>query len=58
MSKDKQSNTFKKNNAGLAIAFGAGAGVMFGEIVFDSTGVGIVVGTLIGIFFCAFNKVK
>jgi hypothetical protein len=58
VSKDNQLSTFKSNSAGLAIAFGAGAGVIFGELIFDSVGVGIAVGVLIGVFFCILNKVK
>lgn len=58
MSKDNQLSTFKSNSAGLAIAFGAGAGVIFGKLIFDSVGVGIAVGALIGMFYCVLNKVK
>lgn len=49
--KDKQSSTFNKNNAGLTIAYGDGSGVIFGELIFDSLGVGIAVGALISILF-------
>jgi len=34
---------------GLAIALGAGLGVIFGKFVFDNLGVGIAVGAALGI---------
>jgi hypothetical protein len=41
----------KKNNMGLGIAFGAGLGIIFGEIIFNNIGVGIGVGVALGIVF-------
>ena len=41
----------KKNSMGLGIAYGAGLGIIFGEIIFHNIGVGIAVGTALGIVF-------
>ena len=44
---------------GLAIALGAGVGIIFGEFVFGSVGVGIAIGSGIGITLfslSSFNK--
>jgi hypothetical protein len=46
---------------GSATALGAGIGIIFGEIVFNSVGVGIAIGAGIGIALCSlssFNKTK
>lgn len=40
-----------KKAMGLGIAYGAGLGIIFGEIIFNNIGVGIAVGTALGIVF-------
>jgi hypothetical protein len=41
----------KNKRMGLGIAFGAGLGIIFGEVIFNNIGVGIGVGTALGIVF-------
>jgi len=43
---------------GLAIALGAGIGIIFGELVLGSVGAGIAVGAGIGIAFASFSSAK
>jgi hypothetical protein len=45
-----------KNNMGLAIALGAGLGIVFGKFVFDDVAVGLVIGAGIGVVIGSFNK--
>ena len=47
--KQSTSKPLKAKNMGLAIALGAGLGVIFGKFVFDNLGVGIAVGAALGI---------
>ena len=56
MSEDDKSKTPKTSNMGLAIAMGAGIGIIFGEFVFDNVGIGIGIGAGIGIAFSSFNN--
>jgi hypothetical protein len=53
-----EDNTPNTSNMGLAIALGAGFGVIFGEFVFDNVGFGIAVGAALGIAFSIFSKSK
>ena len=41
MSKENKS---AKNSMGIGIAYGAGLGIIFGEIVFNDVGIGLVIG--------------
>lgn len=58
MSDNNKENTPSTSNMGLAIALGAGLGVVFGEFVFDNVGVGIAVGAALGIAFSKFSRSK
>ena len=58
MSDDNKENTPNTSNMGIAIAMGAGLGVIFGEFMFDNVGVGIAVGTALGIAFSKFGRSK
>ena len=58
MSEDDKNSVPSSNNMGLAIALGAGIGIIFGEFVFDNVGIGLVLGAGIGIAFSSFNKAK
>jgi hypothetical protein len=58
MSKDDNNKAPKTSNMGLAIAMGAGIGIIFGQFVFDNVGIGITVGAGIGIAFSSFNRTK
>ncbi|WP_438984162.1 hypothetical protein [Aequoribacter sp.] len=58
MNEDGKSKKPKTNNMGLAIAMGAGLGIIFGEFAFDSVGIGLVIGAGIGIAFSSFNHSK
>ncbi|WP_462164027.1 hypothetical protein [Pseudoalteromonas xiamenensis] len=49
---ENQKNNAKKsklNNLGLAIAMGAGIGVIFGQFVFGSVGTGLALGAGLGV---------
>ena len=35
---------------GIKIAYGAGLGIIFGEIVFSDVGIGLIIGAGVGIF--------
>ena len=48
MSKENKS---AKNSMGIGIAYGAGVGIIFGEIVFNDVGIGLVIGAGVGIVF-------
>ena len=48
MSKENKST---KNNFGTAIASSSGLGLIFGKIVFDDVGIGLVIGAGVGIVF-------
>jgi hypothetical protein len=54
MNENKENVT--KNNMGLAIALGAGLGIVFGKFVFDDVAVGLVIGAGIGVVIGSFNK--
>ena len=41
---ENKSKPSAKNNMGLAIAMGAGVGLLFGEILFDYVGIGLCLG--------------
>ena len=58
MSDENKEKTPNSSNMGLAIAMGAGLGVVFGEFVFDNVGVGIAVGAALGIAFSRFSRSK
>ena len=58
MTEDDKNKAPKTSNMGLAIAMGAGIGIVFGEFIFDSVGVGIAIGAGIGIAFSSFNRTK
>ncbi|CAH9050377.1 hypothetical protein PSECIP111951_03974 [Pseudoalteromonas holothuriae] len=58
MNEDDKSKAPKASNMGLAIAMGAGIGIIFGKFVFDNVGIGIVIGAGVGIAFSRFNKTK
>jgi uncharacterized membrane protein len=58
MNEDGKSKTPNTSNMGLAIAMGAGLGIIFGEFVFDNVGIGLVIGAGIGIAFSSFNHSK
>ncbi|WMN60192.1 hypothetical protein NI389_01850 [Pseudoalteromonas xiamenensis] len=48
-----------KNNAknlGLAIALGAGVGIICGQFFFDSVGLGITIGAGLGVALGSFKK--
>ncbi|NQZ83258.1 MAG: hypothetical protein HRT52_19815 [Colwellia sp.] len=55
---EENKNLPKTSNMGLAIALGAGIGIIFGEFVFGSVGVGIAVGTGMGIAFNRFTQLN
>ena len=44
------------SNMGLAIALGAGIGLIFGEFLFDSAAIGLVLGGGVGIALSSFSK--
>ena len=46
MSKENKS---AKNSMGIGVAYGAGLGIIFGEIVFNDVGIGLVIGAGVGI---------
>ena len=46
-----------KSNMGLAIALGAGVGLVFG-LFFDNAGIGLVIGAGLGIALGSFGKGK
>ena len=48
MSKENKST---KNNFGTAIASSSGLGLIFGKIVFNDVGIGLVIGAGVGIVF-------
>ncbi len=58
MNEADKSKTPKTSNMGLAIAMGAGIGIVFGKFAFDNVGIGIVIGAGIGIAFSSFNNSK
>jgi hypothetical protein len=58
MTEEQKNNTTKNSGMGLAIAMGAGLGIVFGEFVFDDVGVGLVIGAGIGVVFGGLNKPK
>tara|TARA_R100001377_G_scaffold84244_1_gene67355 strand:- start:929 stop:1105 length:177 start_codon:yes stop_codon:yes gene_type:complete len=58
MNEDDKSKKPRTSNMGLAIAMGAGIGIIFGKFVFDNVGIGIVIGAGIGIAFSSFNNSK
>jgi hypothetical protein len=58
MNEDDKNKAPKTSNMGLAIAMGAGIGIIFGEFIFDNVGIGIAIGTGIGIAFSSFNRGK
>lgn len=51
-------SSLKKSNMGLAIALGAGAGLIFGQFAFDNAGLGLVIGAGLGITFIGLSKGK
>jgi len=58
MSEDDKNKAPKTSNMGLAIAMGAGIGIVFGQFVFDNVGTGIAIGAGLGIAFSSFNRNK
>lgn len=46
------------NNMGLAIAMGAGIGLVFGQFIFDDVGIGLSVGAGLGVVYGFINKSK
>jgi len=46
------------NNMGLAIAMGAGIGLVFGQFLFDDVGIGLSAGAGIGVVYGAINRFK
>jgi len=58
MTEDDKNKAPKTSNMGIAIAMGAGIGVIFGEFIFNSVGVGIAIGAGIGIAFSSFDRTK
>ncbi|MCF6437787.1 hypothetical protein [Pseudoalteromonas sp. MMG022] len=46
------------NNMGLAIAMGAGIGLVFGQFIFDDVGIGLSVGAGLGVVYGSINKFK
>ena len=44
------------NNMGLAIAMGAGIGLVLGPAMFDNAGIGLVLGAGVGIAWASANK--
>lgn len=55
MSEEDQTSPPHKN-MGLAIALGAGIGIIFGEFVFNSVGLGLCIGAGVGIALGKFSK--
>lgn len=43
---------------GLAIAMGAGIGLIFGQFIFDDVGIGLSVGAGLGVVYGSINKFK
>jgi len=58
MSKDDENKAPKTSNMGLAIAMGAGIGIIFDQLLFDNAGIGITIGAGLGIAFSSFNRNK
>ena len=58
MSEKEQNNTTKSNNMGLAIAIGAGLGIVFGKFLFGDVGVGLVIGAGLGIVLVVLTNLK
>jgi len=56
MNEDDKSESPKTSNMGLAIAMGAGIGIIFGKFVLDNVGIGLVIGAGLGIAFSSFSK--
>ncbi len=48
MKKQCDNTTSKKNNMGISIAFGAGVGIVFGDVLFNDVGLGLVIGAGLG----------
>lgn len=56
---DKERNSdAKHSNMGLALALGAGLGIVFGKFVFDDVGVGFVIGAGMGVVFGFIKRAK
>ncbi|ESP94632.1 MULTISPECIES: hypothetical protein [Pseudoalteromonas] len=56
MAENENNKAIKPSNMGLAIAMGAGVGIIFGDVIFDSVGVGIAVGAGIAIALSRFKR--
>ena len=55
---ENKSKPSTKNNMGLAIAMGAGVGLLFGEFLFDHVGIGLCLGAGAGMIFGYVQKSK
>jgi len=58
MSEGDKNNVPDNSNMGLVIAFGAGIGIVFGEFVFNSVGIGITIAVGLGLILNRFNRIK
>lgn len=58
MNEKKKSITSKNINMGLAIAIGAGLGIVFGEFIFGSVAAGVANGAGIGLVLGTLNKFR